>query len=154
MWVLLTILLRPLTPLKYLEPLIRDTRAYERLVALSMRYVRLPLSFKSIKSEELSLSKRNIASFTLLPISFLLRSKHIDPVWVTPPFSVSLVRALLTFYESSGRKDFMNGLKELGIVDLFFKDWDKSMSVDGVKTLPDVEFQKPARGSPLFCDSS
>lgn len=28
------------------------------------------------------------------------------------------------------------------------------MSVDGVKTLPDVEFQKPARGSPLFFDPS
>lgn len=43
-------------------------------------------------------------------------------------------------------KDFLNGVKELGIVDLFLKDWDESMSVDGVKTLPDVEFQKPARG--------
>ena len=49
---------------------------------------------------------------------------------------------------------FMNGVKELGIFDLFLKDWDESMSVDGVKTLPDVEFQKPARGSPLFFDPS
>ena len=64
------------------------------------------------------------------------------------------VRALLTSYESSGGKDFMNGVKELGIVDLFLKDWDESMSVDGVKTLPDVEFKKPARGSPLFFDPS
>ncbi|CAI8615512.1 unnamed protein product [Vicia faba] len=40
----------------------------------------------------------------------------------------------------------MNGVKELGIVDLFLKDWDESMLVDGVKTLPDVEFKKPARG--------
>ncbi|QCE06338.1 hypothetical protein DEO72_LG9g1350 [Vigna unguiculata] len=36
----------------------------------------------------------------------------------------------------------MNGVKEIGIVDLFLKDWDESMSVDGVKTLPDVKFQK------------
>ena len=50
------------------------------------------------------------------------------------------VRALLTSYESSGGKDFLNGVKELGIVDLFLKDWDESMSVDGVKTLPEVEF--------------
>ena len=57
------------------------------------------------------------------------------------------VRALLTSYWSPGGKDFLNGVKELGIVDLFLKDWDESMSVDGVKTLPDVEFQKPARGS-------
>ena len=64
------------------------------------------------------------------------------------------IRALLTSYESSGGKDFLNGVKELGIVDLFLKDWDESMSVDGVKTLPDVEFQKPARGSPLFFDPS
>jgi len=64
------------------------------------------------------------------------------------------VRALLTSYESSGGKQFMSGVKELGIVDLFLKDWDESMSVDGVKTLPDVEFQKPARGSPLFFDPS
>ena len=34
------------------------------------------------------------------------------------------VRALLTSYESSGGKDFLNGVKELGIVDLFLKDWD------------------------------
>jgi hypothetical protein len=32
------------------------------------------------------------------------------------------VRALLASYESSGRKDFLNGVKELGIVDLFLKD--------------------------------
>lgn len=64
------------------------------------------------------------------------------------------VKALLTSYESSGGKDFMNGVKELGIVDLFLKDWDESMSVDGVKTLNYVEFQKPARGSPLFFDPS
>jgi hypothetical protein len=32
------------------------------------------------------------------------------------------VRALLTSYESSGGKDFMNEVKELGIVDLFLKD--------------------------------
>ena len=49
------------------------------------------------------------------------------------------VRALLTSYWSPGEKDFLNGVKELGIVDLFLKDWDESMSVDGVKTLPDVE---------------
>ena len=48
----------------------------------------------------------------------------------------------------------MNGVKELGIVDLFLKEWDESMSVDGVKTLPDVEFQKPTRGSLLFFDPS
>jgi len=56
--------------------------------------------------------------------------------------------------QSSGVKHFLNGVKELGIVDLFLKDWDESMSVDGVKTLTDVEFQKPARGSPLFFDPS
>ena len=48
----------------------------------------------------------------------------------------------------------MNGVKELGIVDLFLKDWDESMLVDGVKTIPDVEFQIPTRGSPLFFDLS
>ena len=62
------------------------------------------------------------------------------------------LRTLLTFYESSDGKDFMNGVKELGIVDLFLKDWDELMSVDGVKTIPDVEFQIPTRGSPLFFD--
>jgi hypothetical protein len=46
----------------------------------------------------------------------------------------------------------MNGVKELGFVDLFLKDWDESMSVDGAKTLLDVDFQKPGRGSPLFFD--
>jgi len=64
------------------------------------------------------------------------------------------VRALLTSYESSGGKDFMNGVKELGIGALFRKDWDESLSVDGVSRLRDVEFQKPARGSPLFFDPS
>jgi hypothetical protein len=33
-----------------------------------------------------------------------------------------VVRALLTSYESSDGKDFLNGVKELGIVDLFLKD--------------------------------
>nr|GEY96490.1 NADH-ubiquinone oxidoreductase chain 1 [Tanacetum cinerariifolium] len=42
-------------------------------------------------------------------------------------------------------KDFLNGVKEHGVVDLFFKDGDDSMLVDGVKTLPDVKFQKPTR---------
>ncbi|GJT37250.1 NADH-ubiquinone oxidoreductase chain 3 [Tanacetum coccineum] len=55
-------------------------------------------------------------------------------------------RALLRPYESSGRKYFLNGVKELGVANLFLKDGDESMSVDGVKTLPDVEFQKPTRG--------
>ena len=50
------------------------------------------------------------------------------------------VRAPLNSYESSGGKDFMNGVKELGIVDLFLQNLDESMSIDGVKTLPDVEF--------------
>ncbi|KAK4725516.1 hypothetical protein R3W88_028295 [Solanum pinnatisectum] len=45
---------------------------------------------------------------------------------------------------SRGGKDFMNGVKELGIVNLFLKYWDESMSVDGVKTLPNVEFRNPA----------
>ncbi|GJV21437.1 hypothetical protein Tco_1370457 [Tanacetum coccineum] len=62
--------------------------------------------------------------------------------------------ALLRPYESSDRKDFLNGVKELGVAELFLKDGDESMSVDGVKTLPDVEFQKLARGSPLFFDPS
>jgi hypothetical protein len=48
----------------------------------------------------------------------------------------------------------MNGVKELGIVDLFLKDWEESMPVDGVKTRTDVEFQKPLAGSPLFFDPS
>lgn len=52
------------------------------------------------------------------------------------------------------QKILLNGVKELGVADLFLKDGDESMSVDGVKTLPDVEFQKPARGSPLFFDPS
>ncbi|GJV68906.1 retrotransposon protein, putative, ty1-copia subclass [Tanacetum coccineum] len=56
------------------------------------------------------------------------------------------VRALLRPYESSGKKDFLNGVKELRVADLFLKDGDESMLIDGVKTLPDVEFQKPARG--------
>lgn len=64
------------------------------------------------------------------------------------------LRALLHPYESSGRNDFLNGVKELGVADLFPKDGDESMSVDCVKTLPDVEFQKPVRGSPLFFDPS
>lgn len=46
----------------------------------------------------------------------------------------------------------MNEVTELGIVDLFFKDWDESMSVEVLLTLPDVEFKKPARGAPLFFD--
>ncbi|GJW54118.1 hypothetical protein Tco_0098203 [Tanacetum coccineum] len=54
--------------------------------------------------------------------------------------------ALFRPYESSGRKDFLNRVKELGVADLFLKDGDESMSVDDVKTLLDVEFQKPARG--------
>lgn len=60
------------------------------------------------------------------------------------------VRAPPTSYESSGIKKFLSGVKELGIVDLFLQDGDESVLVDGVKTLPDVEFQKPARGPPLF----
>ena len=55
---------------------------------------------------------------------------------------------------SSGEKKCLSGVNELGIVNLFFEDCDESMSVDDVKTLPDVEFQKPAGDSPLFFDLS
>ncbi|GMN44861.1 hypothetical protein TIFTF001_014044 [Ficus carica] len=40
--------------------------------------------------------------------------------------------ALLTSYESSGEKDFLNGVKELGIVDLFVKDCKELMLVEGL----------------------
>ena len=65
-----------------------------------------------------------------------------------------VVKGPLTFYKLSDGKEFLNGVKELGIVDLFLQDGDESMSVNGVKTLPDVEFQKSARDSPLLYDPS
>lgn len=50
------------------------------------------------------------------------------------------VRVFFIFYELFGGKDFLNGVKEFGIVDFFFKDWDELMLVDGVKIFFDVEF--------------
>jgi hypothetical protein len=49
----------------------------------------------------------------------------------------------------------MDGAKEQTIlsrppIDLFLQDWDESMSVDGVETLADAEFQEPIRIAPLF----
>ncbi|GJT76791.1 hypothetical protein Tco_1043516 [Tanacetum coccineum] len=75
-------------------------------------------------------------------------------------YDQSLIEPILFSKQSEFRTSIGSSLSldracvELGVADLFLKDGDESMSIDGVKTLLDVEFQKPARGSLLFFDSS
>lgn len=65
---------------------------------------------------------------------------------------------LLTSYKSYGEKQFMSGVNPIPNYldryqdknDLFLTDQDELMSINGVKTLPGVKFQKLVEGSPLF----
>lgn len=72
----------------------------------------------------------------LVVVEVLWKSYKTKKVNVNSPFSSNGVRVLLISCELSGGKEF----PPERIIDLFLKDWDESMSVDGTKTLPDVEF--------------
>ncbi|GJY09234.1 hypothetical protein Tco_0377419 [Tanacetum coccineum] len=140
------IVVDPAEPTQRFRP---DCRKWARSFCISMRSSTAP----TIPSSQPAASIRKAAQRKL---EGLLRKaaradkggKTKDLFWSPPEprGACGRVRALLRPYESSDRKDFLNGVKELGVADLFLKDGDESMSVDGVKTLPDVEFQKPTRG--------